>query len=68
MDTIGRLERVDLALGARSWVSEFLGRRAYEPTEGVVSHLRLRAREGADGWGAVELARPRVRDAFKLGF
>ena len=70
METIGRLgARLILQQALEDDVSEFLGRARYERAEETVSHRngyeRRRVRTTS---GTVELERPRVRNASKLGF
>jgi hypothetical protein len=50
-------------------VTEFLGRRRYERTGAPVAHRKgYEPRKVKTTSGAVELVRPRVRDASRLGF
>jgi Transposase, Mutator family len=70
VETIGRLgARLILQQALEDEVSEFLGRARYERAEETVSHRngyeRRRVRTTS---GTVELERPRVRNASKLGF
>lgn len=70
VETIGRLgARLILQQALEDEVSEFLGRRRYERTEETVSHRNgYEPRTVRTTSGPVDLQRPRVRDASKLGF
>ena len=70
VETIGRLgARLILQQALEEEVSEFLGRRRYERVEAPVSHRNgYEPRTVRTTCGPVELERPRVRDASKLGF
>jgi transposase-like protein len=70
VETIGRLgARLILQQALEDEVSEFLGRRRYERAEETVSHRNgYEPRTVKTTSGPVELERPRVRDASKLGF
>jgi transposase-like protein len=59
----------DLAAALEDEVTEFLGRRRYERSEETVSHRNgYEPRTVRTTSGPVDLERPRVRDASKLGF
>ncbi len=70
VETIGRLgARLILQQALEDEVSEFLGRARYERTEQPVSHRNgYEPRKLRTTSGTVELERPRVREASKLGF
>src|SRR5918994_5948277 len=70
VETIGRLgARLILQQALEDEVTEFLGRARYERAEEAVSHRNgYEPRKVRTTSGAVELERPRVRDASKLGF
>ncbi len=70
VEAIGRLgARLILQQALEDEVSEFLGRRRYERTGEPVSHRNgYEPRKLVTTSGTVELERPRVRDASKLGF
>src|ERR671914_1901893 len=70
VETIGRLgARLILQQALEDEVSEFLGRARYERAEETVSHRNgYEPRRVRTTSGAVELERPRVRDASRLGF
>jgi transposase-like protein len=70
VETIGRLgARLILQQALEDEVSEFLGRQRYERTGETVSHRNgYEPRTVRSTSGPVELERPRVRDASKLGF
>jgi putative transposase len=70
VETIGRLgARPILQQALEDEVSEFLGRGRYERSGEVVSHRNgYEPRSVRTTAGKVELERPRVRDASKLGF
>jgi putative transposase len=70
VETIGRLgARLILQQALEDEVSEFLGRGRYERAEETVSHRNgYEPRTVKTTSGRVELERPRVRDASKLGF
>ena len=70
VEAIGRLgARLILQQALEEEVSEFLGRGRYERSGEVVSHRNgYQPRTVATTSGKVELERPRVRDASKLGF
>ncbi|MGH2761709.1 MAG: IS256 family transposase [Thermoleophilaceae bacterium] len=70
VEVIGRLgARLILQQALEDEVSEFLGRRRYERAGEPVSHRNgYEPRKVATTSGAVELERPRVRHASKLGF
>ncbi len=70
VQTIGRLgARLILQQALEDEVTEFLGRRRYERAEQTVSHRNgYEPRSVRTTSGRVELKRPRVRDAAKLGF
>jgi putative transposase len=70
VETIGRLSaRLILQQGLEDEVSEFLGRGRYERSEESVSYRSgYEPRTVKTTSGPVELERPRVRDASKLGF
>jgi transposase-like protein len=70
VETVGRLgARLILQQALEDEVTEFLGRACYERAEEMVSHRNgYEPRTVKTTSGAVELQRPRVRDASKLGF
>ena len=70
METIGRLgARLILQQALEDEVTEFLGRARYERAEETVSHRNgYELRTVKTTSGSIELERPRVRDASKLGF
>jgi putative transposase len=70
VEAIGRLgARLILQQALEDEVSEFLGRARYERAEETVSHRNgYEPRKVRTTSGTVELERPRVRDASKLGF
>jgi putative transposase len=70
VEVIGRLgARLILQQALEDEVSEFLGRARYERAEESVSHRNgYEPRKVRTTSGTVELERPRVRDASKLGF
>jgi putative transposase len=70
VETIGRLgARLILQQALENEVTEFLGRSRYERTGEPVSHRNgYQPRKVRTTSGTVELERPRVRDASKLGF
>jgi transposase-like protein len=70
VEMIGRLgARVILQQALEDEVTEFLGRGRYERAEETVSHRNgYEPRTVKTTSGPVELERPRVRDASKLGF
>jgi putative transposase len=70
VETIGRLgARLILQQALEDEVTEFLGRGRYERTGEPVSHRNgYEPRNVRTTSGMVELERPRVRDASKLGF
>jgi transposase-like protein len=70
VETVGRLgPRLILQQALEDEVSEFLGRRRYERAEETVAHRNgYEPRTVKTTSGPVELERPRVRDASKLGF
>ena len=70
VEMIGRLgARLILQQALEDEVSEFLGRGRYERTEEPVSHRNgYEPRKVRTTSGMVELERPRVRDASRLGF
>jgi transposase-like protein len=70
VETVGRLgARLILQQALEDEVSEFLGRRRYERAEETVAHRNgYEPRTVKTTSGPVELERPRVRDASKLGF
>jgi transposase-like protein len=70
VEMIGRLgARLILQQALEDEVSEFLGRGRYERSEDTVSHRNgYEPRTVKTTSGPVELERPRVRDASKLGF
>jgi putative transposase len=70
VEAIGRLgARLILQVALEDEVTEFLGRARYERAEETVSHRNgYEPRKVRTTSGAVELERPRVRDASKLGF
>jgi putative transposase len=70
VETIGRLgARLILQQALEDEVTEFLGRARYERAEETVSHRNgYESRTVKTTSGSVELERPRVRDASKLGF
>jgi putative transposase len=70
VETIGRLgARLILQQALEDEVTEFLGRARYERAAETVSHRNgYEPRTVRTTSGPVELERPRVRDASKLGF
>src|SRR5215213_1257471 len=70
VETIGRLgARLILQRALEDEVAEFLGRARYERAEEAVSHRNgYEPRKVRTTSGTVQLERPRVRDASKLGF
>jgi putative transposase len=70
VETIGRLgARLILQQALEDEVTEFLGRARYERADEAVSHRNgYEPRRVRTTSGTVELERPRVRDASKLGF
>jgi putative transposase len=70
VETIGRLgARLILQQALENEVTEFLGRDRYERDGAPVSHRNgYEPRKVQTTSGTVELERPRVRDASKLGF
>src|SRR5215207_798059 len=70
VETIGRLgARLILQQALEDAVTEFLGRARYERAEETVSHRNgYESRTVRTTSGPVELERPRVRDASRLGF
>jgi putative transposase len=70
VETIGRLgARLILQQALEEEVTDFLGRARYERAEDAVSHRNgYEPRKVRTTSGTVELERPRVRDASKLGF
>src|SRR3954454_13814351 len=70
LERIGRLgARLILQQALEDEVTEFLGRVRYERTVDPVSHRNVyEPRRVLTTPGPVELERPRVRDAQKLGF
>src|ERR671910_2118504 len=70
VETIGRLgARLILQQALEDEVTEFLGRARYERTGEPVSHRNgYEPRKVRTMSGTVELERPRVRDASRLGF
>jgi transposase-like protein len=70
VETIGRLgARLILQQALEDEVTGFLGRARYERTEEPVSHRNgYEPRKVRTTSGTIELERPRVRDASKLGF
>ena len=70
VEVIGRLgARLILQQALEDEVTEFLGRARYERAEETVSHRNgYEPRKLRTTSGTVELERPRVRDASKLGF
>ena len=70
VEAIGRLgARLILQQALEDEVSEFLGRGRYQRAEDTVSHRNgYEPRTVKTTSGPVELERPRVRDASKLGF
>src|ERR671915_1400226 len=70
VETIGRLgARLILQQALEDEVTEFLGRARYVRSEETVSHRNgYEPRKVRTTSGAVELERPRVRDASRLGF
>jgi transposase-like protein len=70
VETIGRLgARLILQQALEDEVTEFLGRGRYERVGEPVAHRNgYEPRKVATTSGTVELERPRVRDASKLGF
>src|SRR5829696_2235960 len=70
VEAVGRLgARLILQQALEDEVTEFLGRARYERAEETVSHRNgYESRTVRTTSGPVELERPRVRDASKLGF
>jgi putative transposase len=70
IETVGRLgARLILQQALEDEVSEFLGRRRYERAQETVSYRNgHEARTVKTTSGQIELERPRIRDASKLGF
>ncbi len=70
VETVGRLgARLILQQALEDEVSEFLGRARYERSEETVSHRNgYEPRTVTTTAGKMDLERPRVRDASKLGF
>jgi putative transposase len=70
VETIGRLgARLILQQALEDEVTEFPGRRPYDRSEETVSHRNgYEPRKVRTTSGTVELERPRVREASKLGF
>src|ERR671925_1347831 len=70
VETIGRLgARLILQQALEDEVTEFLGRARYERAGETVSHRNgYQPRKVRTTSGTVELERPRVRDASRLGF
>lgn len=70
VEAIGRLgARLILQQALEDEVTEFLGRRRYERAGETVAHRNgYEPRKVATTSGSVELERPRVRDASRLGF
>jgi putative transposase len=70
VETIGRLgARLILQQALEDEVTEFLGRARYERAGETVAHRNgYEPRKLRTTSGAVELERPRLRDASKLGF
>ena len=71
IEQIGRLgARLIIQQALEDELSEFLGRARYERTETPVSHRNgyERPQKIATTSGPMEIERPRVRDASKLGF
>src|SRR5436190_14616681 len=70
VETIGRMgARLILQQALEDEVTEFLGRARYQRAEETVSHRNgYEPRTVKTTSGPVELERPRVRDASKLGF
>src|SRR5215213_4688996 len=70
VEVIGRLgARLILQQALEDEVTEFLGRARYERAEEAVSHRNgYEPRKVQTTSGTVELERPRVRDASRLGF
>jgi putative transposase len=70
VEAIGRLgARLILQQALEDEVSEFLGRARYERAEEAVSHRNgYEPRKVKTTSGTVQLERPRVRDASRLGF
>src|SRR5215207_2418170 len=70
VEVVGRLgARLILQQALEDEVTEFLGRARYERAEEAVSHRNgYEPRTVRTTSGSVELERPRVRDASKLGF
>jgi transposase-like protein len=69
IETVGRLgARLILQQALEDEVTEFLGRRRYERAEEMVSHRNGHEPKTVKTTsGKLELERPRVRDAGKLG-
>jgi len=70
IETVGRLgARLILQQALENEVSEFLGRRRYERAEQTVSHRNgYEQRTVKTTSGPMELQRPRIRNASRLGF
>jgi putative transposase len=70
IETVGRLgARLILQQALEDEVTEFLGRSRYERAEEIVSHRNgYEPKTVKSTSGAMRLARPRVRNASKLGF
>ena len=70
VEAVGRLgARLILQQALEDEVSEFLGRARYERTAAPISHRNgYEPRTVKTTSGTVELERPRVRDAQRLGF
>ena len=70
VEVVGRLgARLILQQALEDEVTEFLGRGRYERAEEAVAHRNgYEPRKVRTTSGTVELERPRVRDASKLGF
>src|ERR687896_1154963 len=70
VEVVGRLgARLILQQALEAEVSEFLGRARYERAEETVSHRNgYEPRKVRTTSGTLELERPRVRDASRLGF
>jgi putative transposase len=70
VEVVGRLgARLIVQQALEDEVTEFLGRRRYERSGELVSHRNgYEPRTVRTTSGAVELKRPRVRDASRLGF
>jgi transposase-like protein len=69
VEVVGRLPRLILQQALEDEVTEFLGRARYQRAEETVAHRNgYELRTVKTTSGSVELERPRVRDASKLGF